>query len=121
MSEVPLQVLHDVSLRRSSSSGARRSRLAFMVDVASESLAHKKPHPPRTLQSGFAQGPMVALGGVAISYERVLSSSPVPSRLASMVDVASESPANTWLLRSMVWFRALALGLLYKEVLIRDS
>jgi len=32
-------VLHDVSLRRSSSSGARRSRLAFMVDVASEGAA----------------------------------------------------------------------------------
>ena len=33
-------------------------------------LAHKKPPPPRTLQQGFAQGPMPVLGGGAVSYER---------------------------------------------------
>jgi hypothetical protein len=34
-------------------------------------LAYKKTHPPRTLQYAYAQGPMVAPGGVAVSYERV--------------------------------------------------
>ena len=26
-------------------------------------LAHKKPHPPRTLQSAYISGPLVVLGG----------------------------------------------------------
>jgi hypothetical protein len=33
-------------------------------------LAHKKQRPPRTLQEDYAQGHMVVLGGVAVSYER---------------------------------------------------
>jgi len=33
-------------------------------------LAHKKPTFPRNLQKAYASGPMVALGGVAVSYER---------------------------------------------------
>ena len=33
-------------------------------------LAHKKPPHSRTLQQGNAQGPMVVLGGVAVSDER---------------------------------------------------
>jgi len=33
-------------------------------------FAHKKHPPPRTLQYDSAHGPMVALGGVAVSYER---------------------------------------------------
>jgi hypothetical protein len=33
-------------------------------------LAHKKPHPPMTLQQAYAEGPVVAWGGGAISYER---------------------------------------------------
>jgi len=33
-------------------------------------LAHKKTPPPRTLQEPYAWGPMVVLGGGAVSYER---------------------------------------------------
>ncbi|KAJ1480153.1 hypothetical protein T484DRAFT_1901603 [Baffinella frigidus] len=33
-------------------------------------LAHKKAPPPRTLQQAYALGPMVVLGGEALSYER---------------------------------------------------
>ena len=33
-------------------------------------LPQKKPPPPRTLQKDHAYGPMVVLGGGAISYER---------------------------------------------------
>jgi hypothetical protein len=33
-------------------------------------LAHKKQHPPRTLQEDYAEGPMVVLGGGAASYKR---------------------------------------------------
>ena len=32
-------------------------------------LAHKKPTPHRTLQQGYARGPMVVLDGWAFSYE----------------------------------------------------
>jgi len=35
-----------------------------------EYLVHKKPPPRRTLQWGYTQGPMVFLGGRAVSYER---------------------------------------------------
>ena len=41
-------------------------------------LAHKKRPPPRTLQHDYTQGPMVALGEVAVSYER---GTPVRERL----------------------------------------
>ena len=40
-------------------------------------LAHKKLQPPRTLQEDCALGPMVALGGGAVSYER---GTPVPGQ-----------------------------------------
>jgi len=33
-------------------------------------LAHKKPRLPSTLQYDHPKGPMVALGGEAVSYER---------------------------------------------------
>jgi len=33
-------------------------------------LAHNKPHPPRTVQQAYAQGPTVILGRGAFSYER---------------------------------------------------
>ena len=33
-------------------------------------LAHKKLPPPRTLEKAYAQGPMVVIEGVVISYER---------------------------------------------------
>ena len=33
-------------------------------------LAHKKPRPLRTLQKDYAKGPMVVLGGGAVSYVR---------------------------------------------------
>ena len=33
-------------------------------------LAHKKQRPPSTLQYDYTQGPMVVLGGGAVSYER---------------------------------------------------
>ena len=33
-------------------------------------LAHKKQRPPRTLQKDYAWGPMVTLGGGAVSYGR---------------------------------------------------
>ena len=33
-------------------------------------LAHERYPPPRTLQQDYAQGPLVVLGGGAISYER---------------------------------------------------
>ena len=33
-------------------------------------FAHKKQHPPGTLQKVYAQGPMVAPGGGAVAYER---------------------------------------------------
>ena len=39
-------------------------------------LAHAEPRPPRTLQQDYAQGPMMFLGGWAVSYER---GTPVPS------------------------------------------
>ena len=40
-------------------------------------LAHKKQPPLRTLQQDYAQGPMVVLGGVAVSYERGTPVGPV--------------------------------------------
>jgi hypothetical protein len=33
-------------------------------------LAHKNLLPPRTIQYDYAEGPMVVLGGLAVSYER---------------------------------------------------
>jgi len=33
-------------------------------------LVHKKQIHPRTLQSAYAKGPMLVLGGGALSYER---------------------------------------------------
>ena len=48
-------------------------------------LAHKKLPPPRTLQYGYAYGPMVVLGGGAVSYERgtpVAASADVSSRIS---------------------------------------
>ena len=47
----------------------------------------KKQHPPRNLQKDYAQGPMVALGGGAVSYERGTPvhgvESPDPSRVVT--------------------------------------
>ena len=41
-----------------------------MAQIVQGHLTHKKQRPPRTLQQDYAQGPMVALGGWAVSYER---------------------------------------------------
>jgi len=40
-------------------------------------LAHEKPRPLRTLQWDYAQGPMVALRGGAVSYERGTPDGPI--------------------------------------------
>ena len=42
----------------------------FLRAWIQENLAHKKPRPPRTLQSAYAQGPMVGPRGGSVSYER---------------------------------------------------
>ena len=39
-------------------------------------FTHKKPRPPRTLPHDYAQGPMVALGQGAVSYEQTSASRP---------------------------------------------
>ena len=43
-------------------------------------LAHTKTYPPKTLQWQYAQGPMVALEGEAVSYERGTPVTPAPPR-----------------------------------------
>ena len=45
-------------------------------------LAYEKQRPPRALQSAYAQGPRVVLGGGAVSYERV---TPVRCRAIAIV------------------------------------
>ena len=51
-------------------------------------LAHKKPSPHGTLQWTHAYGPMVVLGGVAVSYER---GTPAPmARSTTLVPFAGQ-------------------------------
>ena len=60
-------------------------------------LAHKEHHPPRTLQSDYVEGHMVALGKVGISYERgtpVVSVGVVP--LLEMSRVQLLACAQKW-------------------------
>ena len=44
-------------------------------------LDHKKQRPPMTLQREYAQGPLAALTGVVVSYER---STPVVTAVLSL-------------------------------------
>ena len=45
-------------------------RLCFACSTLQGYLAHKKQRPHRALQEDYAYGPMVALGGRAVSHER---------------------------------------------------
>ena len=47
-----------------------RNSEGWVVEGLQGYLAHKKPHPPRTLPKAHAQGPRGVLGGWAGSYER---------------------------------------------------
>ena len=52
--------------------GRTSSRGGKKIDKSADSygyLAHKKPHPPRTLQQDYAYGPTAVLSGGAFSYE----------------------------------------------------
>ena len=73
-------------------------------------LAHTKQRPPRTLQSDHALGPMVALGGGAVSYER---GTPVHAHRLSplfhlMTPLGSRLPHQT-LVTWRVWCQVLHL------------
>ena len=48
----------------------RRGQAVGVLPAATGHLAHKKQRPPRNLQQDCAKGPVVALGGVAVSFER---------------------------------------------------
>jgi len=48
-------------------------------------LAHKKQRPPRTLQQGYAWGPMAVLRGGAVSYERGRLCTPRPLKTTTLV------------------------------------
>ena len=45
--------------------------------MVQRNIAHKKQCRPRTLQQGYAQGPVVVLGGWAVSYERATPVEPL--------------------------------------------
>ena len=51
-------------------SAADRVIDVLAVDLLQGYLAHKKPHPPRTLQWNYSYGPLVALERGVVSYER---------------------------------------------------
>ena len=54
-------------------------------------LAHKKLHTPRTVQQDYAWGPMAALGGRAVSYQR---GTPVRETPPKLIAVQEDGPAR---------------------------
>jgi len=65
-------------------------------------LAHKNPQHPRILQQAFTQGPTVALGGRAVSYER---GTPV---LVCGLDSVQAAMTARWVSGSTQWTRKVA-------------
>ena len=60
------------------------SGFGFRVKALQGYLTHKKQPPLRTLQYDYTQGPMVVLGGGAVSHERGI---PARFRIRSKVDI----------------------------------